>query len=50
MSHGYVSDGTRASIPGQFITEVYVDLPIVDNAADDPIPSDRVLEGYLGDR
>jgi hypothetical protein len=50
MSHGYVSNSTRASIPGQFTTETYADLPIVNNTADNPIPSDRVLEGYLGDR
>jgi hypothetical protein len=50
MSHGYASDSTRASIPGQSIAEAYADLPTVDDTADDPIPGDQVLEGYLGDR
>jgi hypothetical protein len=49
MSHGYASDSTRASIPGQSITEACADLPTVDDTADDPIPGDRVPEGYLGD-
>jgi hypothetical protein len=49
ISHGYASNGTRASIPGQSTTEAYADLPTVDNTADDPILGDRVLEGYLGD-
>jgi hypothetical protein len=50
MSYGYVSDSTRASIPGQSIAKVCIDLLIIDNTADDPILGDRVLEGYLGDR
>jgi hypothetical protein len=50
MSYGYTSDSTRASIPGQSIAEAYIDLPTVDDAADDPILGDRVLEEYLGNR
>jgi hypothetical protein len=50
MSYSYVSDHTRASILGQSIAEIYIDLPIIDNTADDPVPGNRVLEGYLGDR
>jgi hypothetical protein len=50
MSYGYASDSTRASIPGQSIAETCADLLTVDDTADDPIPGDRVLEGYLGDR
>jgi hypothetical protein len=50
ISYGYTSNGTRANIPGQSIAKVCVDLPIIDDAADDPILGDRVLEGYLGDR
>jgi hypothetical protein len=49
MSYSYVSDHTRASIPGQSITEIYIDLLIVNDTANDPVPGDRVLEGYLGD-
>jgi hypothetical protein len=50
MSHSYTSDRTRANIPGQSTAETYIDLLTVDNTADDPVPGDRVLEGYLGDR
>jgi hypothetical protein len=50
MSYSYASDRTRASIPGQSITETYADLLIIDDTADDPVLSNRVLEGYLGDR
>jgi hypothetical protein len=50
MSYDYVSNSIRASIPGQSTTEAYADLPTVDNAANDPIPGNRVPEGYLGDR
>jgi hypothetical protein len=50
MSHSYVSDRTRANIPGQSTAKTYINLPIVDDTADDPVPGDRVLEGYLGDR
>jgi hypothetical protein len=50
ISHGYASDGTRASIPGQSTAEACADLPTVDDTANDPILGNRVLEGYLGDR
>jgi hypothetical protein len=50
ISHSYASDNTRASIPGQSIAEACANLPIVDNTANNPIPGNRVLEEYLGDR
>jgi hypothetical protein len=49
MSYGYASDSTRASIPGQSTAKACIDLPIINDTADDPILGDRVLEGYLGD-
>jgi hypothetical protein len=50
MSYSYISNRTRASIPGQSTTKTYTDLPTVDDAADDPVPGNRMLERYLGDR
>jgi hypothetical protein len=50
MSYSYASNRTRASIPGQSTAETYIDLPTIDDTADDPVLGDRVLEGYLGDR
>jgi hypothetical protein len=47
MSYSYTSNHTRANIPGQSTTEIYIDLPIIDDTADNPVPDDRVLEGYL---
>jgi hypothetical protein len=50
ISYNYISDCTRANILGQSITKTCADLPIVDDTADNPVPGNRVLKKYLGNR